>query len=254
MIELKNLSGGYDKRIVLDDITVSLPKNQFVSVIGPNGAGKSTLLKIIGGIIPRQSGEVIIDGQTITDMPRNEIAQKVSYLAQGRNIPDMTVKQLVQHGRFPYLSYPRRYTKNDREIAYKAMEQMNITEFVDRPVSTLSGGERQKAYIAMALTQDTDYVLLDEPTTYLDISHQIHLMKTLRELTYGGKSVIAVMHDLPLTFTFSDFIVVMKDGGIVTCDTPLNICKNGVLKEVFGIELQYSETDGRPCMFYKFEE
>ena len=251
MIELKNLKGGYDKRIVLEDITVSLPKNQFISVIGPNGAGKSTLLKIIGGIISQQNGDVIIDGRKVTDMSRNEVAQKVSYLAQGRNIPDMTVKQLVQHGRFPYLKYPRRYTKSDREIAYKAMEQMNITEFMDRPVSTLSGGERQKAYIAMALAQNTDYVLLDEPTTYLDISHQINLMKMVRELTDGGKSVIAVMHDLPLAFTFSDFIVVMKEGRIVTCDTPSNICRSGVLQDVFGVDVQYSEMDGGARVFFK---
>ena len=141
------------------------------------------------------------------------------------------------HGRFPHLSYPRRYTEKDKRLAIPALEKTGLAERAESPISSLSGGMRQNAYIAMALAQDTDYILLDEPTTYLDISHQLSLMKNLREVAKEGKGVAAVLHDLPLTFTFSDRVAVLADGGIAACDTPAALCESGVVKEIFGVEL-----------------
>lgn len=239
MVELKNIFSGYGGKNILHDVSLSLPKGKLISVIGANGSGKSTLLKTVIGIIRAESGEIVIDGKAASDLSRQDVAKKISYLAQGKSVPDMTVKQMVIHGRFPHLGYPRRYGEKDREIADKALKQLGIENLADRPVSSLSGGMRQNAYIAMALAQDTDYILLDEPTTYLDISHQVELMKILRSLADSGKGVTSVMHDLPLAFGFSDGIIVLKDGRIAAFDTPEVICQSGVVRDIFGIELQY---------------
>lgn len=239
MIELKNVSAGYGKTNIINSISLGIPKGKLISVIGPNGSGKSTLLKAVTRIITPTSGEILIEKIPTAVMSRQETAKKIAYLAQGKSVSDMTVFQIVLHGRFPHLHYPRRYTAKDCEIAEEALKKLGIASLADRTLSSLSGGMRQNAYIAMALAQDTDYILLDEPTTYLDISHQIGVIKILRSLADCGKGIAAVMHDLPLAFTFSDGIVVIKDGKIVACDTPEQICKDGVIKDIFGIELGF---------------
>ena len=241
MIELKKVTAGYPSKTVLSEISLSVPKGTLISVIGKIGSGKSTLLKTVIGIINAKSGEMLVDGES--ELSRQSMAKKVSYLAQGKSVSDMTVEQLVLHGRFPHLSYPRRYSKKDREISNAALRQMGIADIAGTPLSALSGGMRQKAYIAMALAQDTDYILLDEPTTYLDISNQVELMKILRSLADRGKGIVAVMHDLPLAFGFSDRIAVIKDAKIAAFDTPQKICDSGIVQEVFGIDLQYSPAE-----------
>lgn len=241
MIELKKVTAGYPSKTVLSEISLSVPKGTLISVIGKNGSGKSTLLKTVIGIINAKSGEMLVDGES--ELSRQSMAKKVSYLAQGKSVSDMTVEQLVLHGRFPHLSYPRRYSKKDREISSASLRQMGIADIAGTPLSALSGGMRQKAYIAMALAQDTDYILLDEPTTYLDISNQVELMKILRSLADRGKGIVAVMHDLPLAFGFSDRIAVIKDAKIAAFDTPQKICDSGIVQEVFGIDLQYSSAE-----------
>ena len=241
MIELKKVTAGYPSKIVLSEISLSVPKGTLISVIGKNGSGKSTLLKTVIGIINAKSGEMLVDGES--ELSRQSMAKKVSYLAQGKSVSDMTVEQLVLHGRFPHLSYPRRYSKKDREISSAALRQMGIADIAGTPLSALSGGMRQNVYIAMALAQDTDYILLDEPTTYLDISNQVELMKILRSLADRGKGIVAVMHDLPLAFGFSDRIAVIKDAKIAAFDTPQKICDSGIVQEVFGIDLQYSPAE-----------
>ena len=239
MLELKNISAGYGSRSVLDGVTVSFEKGKLTSVIGVNGCGKSTLLKAILGILPLSGGEVLINGNDLQTMGRNEIAKSVAYLAQGKSTPDMTVGQMVLHGRFPYLSYPRRYRKADIEIAEKAMDAVGISHLADKPLRELSGGMRQTAYIAMALAQDTDHILLDEPTAYLDIAHQLELMRLLRELADSGKGIVSVMHDLPLAFDFSDEIAVIHDGIAPIKAPPSEISSSPLIKEIFNIEIEH---------------
>lgn len=243
MLELNNIYAGYGKKEILKDISVSFPKSKLVSVIGPNGSGKSTMLKVTMGLIPLLSGEVSIDGENVNNLSRRQLAEKTAYLSQGKNVPDMTVSQLVLHGRFPHLSYPRRYSDKDRIIVSEALEKLKITNLAHRPISSLSGGMRQNAYIAMALAQDSDYILLDEPTAYLDISHQLEFMKTLRELTSLNKGIVAVLHDLPLAFAFSDSIVVLKEGKIALDGAPEDIYKHPLIREVFKVELDYSKEE-----------
>ena len=218
-------------------------KGKLTSIIGVNGCGKSTLLKAILGILPLSGGEIFIDGENLLTISRNEIAKKIAYLSQGKNIPDMTVEQMVLHGRFPYLSYPRRYSSHDREVAIKAMETVGVAEFAHKPLYSLSGGMRQNAYIAMALAQDTDYILLDEPTTYLDIAHQLELMRLLKQLSDNGKGIVTVMHDLPLAFDFSDTLTVMNNGGIIACGTPSELCNLPIIEDIFGVKIKQMQDD-----------
>ena len=241
MLELKNISAGYAGKAVLDGVTASFEKGRLTGIIGVNGCGTSTLLKAIVGILPLSKGEIAVDGIAGMEVGRGGMAKKVAYLAQGKDTPDMTVEQLVLHGRFPYLSYPRRYREVDREIARDAMKTMGISHLADLPLFTLSGGMRQNAYIAMALAQDTDYILLDEPTTYLDIAHQLDLMKILRSLADGGKGIVTVMHDLPLAFDFSDELAVIHKGDIAAKATPGEICALPIAEELFGVRMERLE-------------
>ena len=243
MIELYIKSSGYPKEEILKNISVGFEKGRLTSIIGPNGCGKSTLLKTLLGIIPCVDGEVIADGMNVLSSKRKEVARRIAYLSQGKSTPDMTVEQMVLHGRFPHLDYPRRYSARDRQIALDAMKTVGISEYAQYPISSLSGGMRQSAYIAMALAQDTEYIILDEPTTYLDISHQLHLMRTLRELADSGKGIIAVMHDLPIAFTFSDTVVVMNGGKIISQKTPAETCCSDIVKDIFGVRMHFENNE-----------
>lgn len=240
MLELKNICAGYGKNQILADISLSFPKSKFICIIGPNGSGKSTLLKTAMGIIPILSGEVYIDSENVNSLSRRQLAERMAYLSQGKNVPDMTVGQLVMHGRFPHLSYPHRYSEKDKSIVSAALNELGISGLRDKPLFSLSGGMRQNAYIAMALAQDAEYILLDEPTSYLDISHQLELMKSMKKLTALGKGVVSVLHDLPLAFSFSDYIVVLNNGVVVAEGTPEDLYNRPIIREVFGIELDYS--------------
>lgn len=238
MIELRSVSAGYGNHTVLEAVSATFEKGKLTGIIGINGCGKSTLLKVMLGILPCK-GDISVDGRSLKDMSRKEIAQKIAYLSQGKSTPDMTVEQLALHGRFPHLRYPRQYSRQDREIAFSAMEQLGLAELAQRSLFSLSGGMRQNAYIAMALAQDTDYILLDEPTTYLDISHQLGLMQTLRKLADGGKGIVTVMHDLPLAFTFCHRILLLGNGQIIAGGTPREVC--GDVENIFGIGLEPGE-------------
>ena len=238
MLELNNVSAGYGRKVVLDGVTVSFEKGKLTGIIGVNGCGKSTLLKAMLGILPLSDGEVVIDGNGLRSMSRNEIAKRVAYLAQGKDTPDMTVEQMVLHGRFPYLAYPRRYRPIDLEMAKRAMDAVGISHLAEKPLYELSGGMRQTAYIAMALAQDTDYILLDEPTTYLDVAHQLALMKLLKELADGGKGIVTVMHDLPLAFNYSDEIALIHNGGALLKSPPSARADSPYIKEIFTVRME----------------
>ena len=237
MLEIKNLCSGYAGREVLHDISMTAQSGQVTVIIGPNGCGKSTLLKTLCGIQPVAKGQVLLDGNALLTLPRNLLAQKTAYLAQNRQIPDITAERLILHGRFPYLGYPRHYRNEDYAAARAAMERMDITDLADMPLQQMSGGQRQKVYIAMMLAQDTPVVLMDEPTTYLDIRHQLQLMTQAAALAKQGKTVIMVLHDLPHAFQCADRIVLMQEGRIISSDTPEQIYTSGIVERVFRIRL-----------------
>ena len=237
MLRLDHITVGYGKQAVLRDLSLVIARGMLISIIGPNGCGKSTLLKATIGHIPLASGEITLDGRSLSVLSRTDIAKAAAYLAQGKAMPDMTVGQMVLHGRFPHLSYPRRYAARDREIARAAMMRAGVDAFAEKPLAELSGGMRQSAYLAMALAQDTPYILLDEPTTYLDVAHGVGLMRLLKVLAGEGRGIVAVMHDLPLAFAFSDCIAVMNEGRIEAVGTPEEICKSDIVERIFGVAL-----------------
>lgn len=239
MIELDHLCAGYNTKQVLYDLCAALEPGMLVGIIGPNGCGKSTLLKTIAQLHPLTHGDILINGISVPSMPAETRAGHIAYLSQGHKIPDMTVGQLVLHGRFPHLHFPKRYSQKDRTIASAAMETLGISHLANTPLSSLSGGMRQSAYLAMALAQETEYILLDEPTTYLDISNQLSLMRLLRRLRDSGKGIAAVMHDLPMAMTYCDEIWVLRDGRIVGSGTPEQICASDLLTELFGVAVTY---------------
>ena len=241
MIQIEGISAGYGKSNVLNEVSFSIKKGELTSLIGVNGCGKSTLLKTIIGIHQPDCGTIAIDGFIIDGISRKEMARKVAYLSQHKNVPDMSVLQMVLLGRYPHLNRTRRYSNRDYEIVFKAMQQMGVDKYANYPIKTLSGGMLQNTYIAMALAQDTDYILLDEPTTHLDISHQCDLMKNLKKLAEKGKGIVMVMHDLPMAMTFSDNVVVLNQGSVIASGDPQNIHQMQVIKDVFGVTVDYSK-------------
>ena len=243
MIELHAITAGYGNNEVLHGITASMEAGKLISIIGPNGCGKSTLLKTTVGILRPTGGEILLDGKGISTLAADERAKHIAYLVQGRATPDMTVGELVLHGRFAHLHFPRRYSARDREIARLAMERMEISALAQHPLSSLSGGMRQCAYLAMALTQETDYILLDEPTTYLDIANRLSLMRQLRILAGEGRGIAAVMHDLPLALSCSDEIWVMQDGRIAMIGTPGETVESGMIEALFGVSVCQTNGD-----------
>lgn len=244
MLELRNVTAAYGSEEILRGISASFAAGQLISIVGPNGSGKSTLLKTVLGLLPASGGEIFLDGAALESLGRLAIARRMAYLAQGKGSADMTVGQLVLHGRFPHLRYPRIYRDADRRMAEAAMEKMGLTDLAAKPLSALSGGMRQKAYIAMALAQETEYILLDEPATYLDISHQLELMRLLRALADSGRCIVAVMHDLPLALNFSDSVAVLAGGEFRKMAAPEEICASGILEEVFGVAVGKTSEDG----------
>lgn len=249
MLEVNRLSAGYSGNPVLRDIDLTIPAGRVTVVSGPNGCGKSTLLKAMAGIL-ESTGQIRLEGEALPALSPRERAQRIAYLPQSRQVPEITVRRLVLHGRFPYLHYPRQYRKEDHAAADRAMEALNITHLADRSLSSLSGGQRQKAYIAMALAQDTAAVLLDEPTTYLDIAHQLQLMALARTLAASGKTVVLVLHDLTLALEYADHLVVMRDGTVMAQGTAEEVFQSGCLRRIFGVEVSRTQTDAGWKYFY----
>lgn len=241
MLEIRNLSSGYPDHRVLTDVSLELAEGTVTVIVGPNGCGKSTLLKALAGILPAD-GSVRLDGQELLRLSGKELAQKIAFLPQSRPVPEISVKNLVLHGRFPYLSYPRRYRPEDQKIAAAAMEKMGVADLADRSLSTLSGGQRQKVYIAMALAQDTPVVLLDEPNTFLDIAHQLQLMQQARALAAEGKTVVLVLHDLAMALEHADKLAVLQDGKCILQGSPDDIFLSGCLEAAFGVRVLRAET------------
>lgn len=236
MLEIHNLTVGYGGGPVLREISLRIARGEVTVIVGPNGCGKSTLLKALAGILSAD-GSITLDGQDLLGLERRKLAQKVAFLPQNRQIPEITVKNLVLHGRFPYLSYPRRYRQEDHRAAEEAMSRMGIADLAERSLTTLSGGQRQKVYIAMALAQDTPVVLMDEPNTFLDVAHQLQLMEQARALAREGKAVVLVLHDLSMALECADSMVVLRDGECLFAGRPEEAFLSGSLQRAFGVQL-----------------
>ncbi|MGM9537779.1 MAG: ABC transporter ATP-binding protein, partial [Candidatus Onthomonas sp.] len=206
------------------------------------------------GLLPALGGQVFYDGADIKTLSRREIAQKAAFLTQSRNTPSILALRMVLHGRFPYLSYPRRYGKQDYAIARRAMEATGSLAYENTNVSQLSGGQRQGVYLAMALAQNTETVFMDEPTTYLDIGRQLQTIETARSLARQGKAVVLVLHDLSLALRGADRVAVLEAGHLRCCDTPGVIYESGILDQVFGVAVHRMDTPHGPQYYCTAKE
>lgn len=243
MIELKNVCAGYEGKTIVKNASVTFEPGKITVLIGPNGCGKSTLLKSVVRINPHTDGEILIEDKPIDNFSSAKLAQNVAYLAQNKKAPDISVMKMVLHGRFAYLNYPRKYRPQDFEIARKSLEWAGMADKSDELVSKLSGGMQQNVYIAMALAQDANTILMDEPTTYLDVVHQLRLMAMAKQLAAEGKAVVMVLHDLTQALEVADKVVVLKAGEIIAQGTADEVYECGSIEEAFGIKIEKIKTE-----------
>ncbi len=238
MIEVRDLSVSYGAGQVLRDVSVTFPAGRLTALLGVNGSGKSTLIRAAALLQSRQSGRILVDGEDAEAIGGRRLATKISYMAQARPTPSISARRMVLHGRFPYLGYPRRYRPEDYLAAELALERADAADLADRYMPELSGGQRQKVYLAMVLAQDADTVFMDEPTTYLDVAHQLRVMDTARELAEGGKAVVLVLHDLCMAMRLADEVIVLDGGTVRAKGAPEEIYASGVLDAVFGVRVR----------------
>lgn len=244
MMRLEGIRAGYHGRECLKGISADFPAGEMTGIIGPNGAGKSTLLRVAAGQLALLDGHIELDGETIEhDSPRTR-AKKLAYMPQMRALPEMTVRQMAEQGRYPHLEFGRSLNREDHDKVEKALSLARAGDLADRMVRDLSGGEQQRACLAMALAQDTSWLLMDEPAAHLDIWHQFDLMELLSELRKQGKSIIIVLHELQLALSYCDRLLLMRDGSVVAEAAPQEMIETGVLEETFRIELERAPGGG----------
>lgn len=251
MITYQHVDAGYGRTMKIKDICASFPDRKLSVIIGPNGSGKSTLIKAMMGISRIGNGKIILNGKELFHLSEKERAQKIAYLPQNRNTPSITAYRMVLHGRFPYLSYPRHYLEEDQRLSMEAMDCMGIRELAQEPVAHLSGGERQKVYLAMALAGQAEHLVLDEPSSFLDVRYQHGLMEELQTLAKAGKAVIAVLHDLNTAFRYADQIFVMDGGQIVKAGTAKEIYESNIAEQIFGVKVK-KLTDENGAEYYVY--
>ncbi|MDI7743180.1 ABC transporter ATP-binding protein [Lysinibacillus fusiformis] len=252
---IENLSSGYEDNLILNGLNVIIPEGKITTIIGPNGCGKSTLLKTVGRILKKDFGEIYLQEQNMEELSTKEIAQHLAILSQSPTAPfQLKVEELVSYGRYPHRKNVNRLTKKDIEMIDWAMEATNTVEFRHKKLAQLSGGQRQRVWLAMALAQETKILLLDEPTTYLDMAHQLEVLNIVKELNKRhGCTVVMVLHDINHAARYSDGLIAMRKGQIIQCGTPQQIITTEVLKEVFQIHakvLQDEETNSPICFSY----
>ena len=248
MIELKGLYASYEGAEILHGIDARFPKGKISVLCGPNGCGKSTTVKALLRLVPEVKGTILIEGTPLGSLSQSELARRVAYVPQSRNVPDITVYRLVMHGRFPYLSYPRRYRKEDHAHVREALKWLELEDLGGRKLESLSGGQRQKAYMAMALAQDTDVIVLDEPTNFLDIRNQYELLARARAMTELGKTVVMILHDFELILHCADHVVLLGEGLVRASGGAREVLESAEMQRTFGVTPCFYETpDGVHC-------
>lgn len=249
----------YNDRIIVEDLNLSIPKGKITALVGANGSGKSTILKAMVRILKPKDGTVYLDGQAIHKQPTKKVARQMAILPQSPEAPSgLTVRELVSYGRFPYQSGFGTLNEEDRRMIEWALEVTGMTIFADRPVDNLSGGQRQRAWIAMALAQGTELLLLDEPTTFLDMAHQLEVLKLLQKLnSEEGRTIVMVVHDLNHASRFAQHMVAIKKGTVTAEGEPAQVMTPEVLHTVFGIraDIVPDPRTGVPiCIPYELSE
>lgn len=252
MIEARSVSKKYGDSIVVDDVSLRIPRGGFTSIIGPNGAGKSTMLSMISRLLPMSAGNVLIDDLDISQTASDVLARKMSILRQDNSLTlRLTVRDLVAFGRFPHSK--GRLTPVDTAKIEESLTYLKLQELGDRYLDEVSGGQRQRAFVAMVMCQDTDYILLDEPLNNLDMHHAVAMMRLLRQLVdEHGKTVIVVVHDINFASTYSDHIVAMRNGKLAHEGTPDELITEEILQDLYQMDIKVHDLNGqRICVYYR---
>lgn len=238
--ELLTLS--YGDTVIIEELDLTVPKGEITVFIGSNGCGKSTLLRSLARLLKPHSGSILIEGEMVSKLPTKEIAKQLAILPQGPVAPEgLTVLQLVKQGRYPYQKWYRQWSEEDERVVYDALRATGMEHLADRLVDSLSGGQRQRAWIAMTLAQDTDIILLDEPTTYLDMTHQIEILDLLFELNEKEKrTIVMVLHDLNLACRYAHHVVAIKNKTVYAQGKPEQVISEELVKNVFNMNCEVS--------------
>ncbi|OUC95925.1 ABC transporter ATP-binding protein [Streptosporangium minutum] len=234
---------GYGDRVIVDGLDLGIEAGTVTTIIGPNGCGKSTLLRALGRLLRPTGGEVLLDGKRIDRMPTKEVAKVLGVLPQAPTAPEgLTVADLVARGRHPHQTWYRQWSSDDESAVSEALAMTGLLDLGERPLDELSGGQRQRAWISMALAQGTDLLLLDEPTTFLDLAHQVEVLELVRRL-HGelGRTVVMVLHDLNLAARYADRLVAMRDGKVIAAGPPHEVLTEPLLAEVFELDAKVIE-------------
>ncbi|MEU9252736.1 ABC transporter ATP-binding protein [Streptomyces sp. NPDC048270] len=241
-LSARGVTVGYGGRSVIDDLHVAIPPGVITTIIGSNGCGKSTLLRTLSRLLKPTSGTVVLDGEDIATLRTRDVARKLGLLPQAPVAPDgLTVADLVARGRHPHQSWLRQWSSDDAGVVERALAMTGVSDLADRPVDALSGGQRQRVWISMTLAQGTDLLLLDEPTTYLDLAHAIDVLDLVDDLHESGCTVVMVLHDLNLATRYSDNLVVMRAGSILAQGHPRDVITAELLYEAFGLRAKVIE-------------
>ncbi len=254
-VKATDLQIGYGEHVIVNDMSVTINKNEITSIIGPNGSGKSTVLKAITRLLKYQKGEVCVDGIELSNYKPKELSKRLGVLAQKHSAPaDFRVKELVSYGRMPHQKSMFGLTKEDKEIVEEAMKKTNTWHLRDKSIFECSGGESQRVWIATVLAQNPEILFLDEPTTYLDVSHQMEVMQLVKKLNREtGVGIVMVLHDLTQAMEISDRIIVIKDGKKYAEGTPEDVITPKMLMDVYNIEADIVKIPNRdkPIIVYR---
>ncbi len=249
ILKAEGIFFSYGKEPVLDDLDLNVGKGDFIGLIGPNGSGKTTLLKLLMQILSPSKGKVFLEGRAMEEMKRREISQRIAFVPQEENTNFVfSALEIVLMGRSPYLKGFQMEGDHDIKVTKEAMSITDCWQFKDRDIYTLSGGERKRVFIARALAQEPEIMLMDEPTTHLDLNHQIEIMEKMLELNKAGLTIIMVSHDINLAASFCTKIAVLKDGKIITSGKPAEIVNPELLESVYGCRLKVFSKDRRPIV------
>ncbi|MEV4893410.1 ABC transporter ATP-binding protein [Nonomuraea sp. NPDC050547] len=229
---------GYGDRVIVDGLDLGVEAGTVTTIIGPNGCGKSTLLRALGRLLKPSGGEVLLDGKKISTIATKEVARILTVLPQSPSAPEgLTVADLVARGRHPHQTWYRQWSSDDEKAVGVALNMTGLSDLAERPLDELSGGQRQRAWISMALAQGTDLLLLDEPTTFLDLAHQVEVLELVRDLhAQAGRTIVMVLHDLNLAARYADRLVAMRDGSVVAAGTPHEVLTEELIREVFDLD------------------
>lgn len=236
-LQTQALTLAYDSTPIIEGLDLAIPSGRITALVGPNGCGKSTLLRGMARLLTPRGGAVYLDGKLIFKLPTKELARRLGILPQSPTAPEgLTVRELVAQGRYPHQHWFQQWSHEDEHMTARALQITGMTALADRPVDALSGGQRQRAWIAMTLAQNTAIILLDEPTTFLDMAHQIEVLQLLQRLNHEGRTIVLVVHDLNLAARYAHHMIALRDGRVVTAGLPAEVMTPQMLREVFHVE------------------